>query len=168
MRQRFAVAAIAIGALALSTAWAVTTFNGNTAPSGAHYAQGEGEPTCSVSGLSVSCTGTRIGGVGNTDATLVLSVSYSGVVQCRNRGGQIVEVKTQTTSTTSSNNLTQVKNGQLTVLPVSSSTTQQALESQATCPNGNWTRELQSASVSSFRYTLTFEGFGQPVIAIPS
>lgn len=95
-----------------------------------------------------------------------LSVSYSGVVQCRNRGGQVVEVKTQTTSTTSSNNLTQVKNGQLTVFPVSGSTTQQALESQATCPNGKWTRELQSASVSSFTYTLTFEGFGQPAITI--
>jgi hypothetical protein len=166
MRQRFAIAALA---LAIPTAWAVTSFTGNTAPAGAHYAAGAVEPTCSVSGLTVSCTGTVIGGVGNTDATLALSVSYSATVQCRNNGGKIVNVKTQiTTATPLPDELTDVRNGQLTVSSFSSSppSTQSFLDA-AICPNGNWDKvPLGSPVVSSFTYTLTFDGFDLAAITV--
>jgi hypothetical protein len=41
-------------------------------------------------------------------------------------------------------------------------------EAMATCPNGNWTKELESGTVtlSSFTYTLTFAGFSGPYITI--
>jgi hypothetical protein len=168
MRQRFAIAALAIAALALPTAWAVTTFNGNTAPSGAHYANGEVEPTCSVSGLTVSCTGTAIGGVGNLDATVLLSVSYEATVQCTNKGGNTVDVKTQLTTSGGSNGDTRSRNGTLTVAAISSTATDVNFTSRATCPNGNWTKAVVegTAVVTGFTYTLTFDGFGQPVIVV--
>jgi len=171
MRRRFAIAALAIGALALPTAWAVTNFTGNTAPPGAHYANGSSEPVCSVnqSTLTVSCTGTAISGVGNTDATVLLSVSYSATVQCRNHGGQIVDVKTQSTTSSGSDSDTRVRNGTLTVAAISATGPSDSnFTSRATCPNGNWTKELVagSAAITSFTYTLTFNGFGEPVITI--
>jgi len=49
------------------TAQAETIFENG--PSGAHYAKGSAEPTCTVGADgSVSCTGTQIGGVGHTNA----------------------------------------------------------------------------------------------------
>jgi hypothetical protein len=60
------------------------------------------------------------GGIGNNDANLLLTVSYSATVQCRNRGGQIVDVKTEQTTSSGSDSDTRVRNGQLTVSPVSS------------------------------------------------
>lgn len=156
-------------ALVVPTAWAATTFNSNTAPQGAHYRNGSSEPVCSVSGLTVSCTGTEIGGVGNTDADLLLSVTYSATVQCRNHGGKIVNVKTQTTTDSSSDDFTDVRNGTLYVSEISSSSpTEQSLTQSATCPNGNWTKVLVpgSATVSSYRYTLTFQGYSSPAIVL--
>jgi hypothetical protein len=165
MRQCFAIAALA---LTLPAAWAVTNFTGNTAPSGAHYARGATEPTCSVSGVTVSCTGTAIGGVGNLDASVLLSVSYSATVQCTNKGGNTVDVKTQLTTSGGSDGDTRTRNGTLTVAPISSTATDVNFTSLATCPNGNWTKSVVegTAVVTGFTYTLTFDGFGQPVIVV--
>ncbi|SPA42367.1 conserved exported protein of unknown function [Cupriavidus taiwanensis] len=153
--------------LAAPAAWAETVAaNG---PSGAHYANGSAEPVCSVdSSLDVSCTGTTIGGVGNTNATAILSATYSGTVQCQNRGGQIVEVKTQTTEATSSGTLRPSRNGQLVVPPLSTSApTATELQNAAVCPNGNWTKLLLGGpTLTSFVYTVTFAGFTQPYISI--
>lgn len=169
MRKLFTIAACAIGALALPTAWAATNFGGNTAPAGAHYAQGSSEPTCSVSGLTVSCTGTAIGGVGNTDADLLLSVSYSATVTCTNKGGKTVDVKTQITTGSSSNNDTDLRNGTLYVSPIEVIGPSDAtFIRRASCPNGNWTKALVagSPSVTGYTYTLTFIGYSAPAITI--
>ena len=167
MRQRFALAACAIGTLVLSSAWATTNFGGDASPSGAHYTQNAGEPVCSVNAnLSVSCTGTAIAGVGNLDAILTVTTSYSGVVTCTNNGGNTVEVKTQSTSSSVlPNPVTSSKNGSLTVSPITFGSTS-ALVASADCPNGKWTKTLASATLLSFSYTLTFDGFSQPVITI--
>jgi hypothetical protein len=159
----------ALGSLALSAAWAVTNFGGNSAPAGAHYKQGSAEPACAVSGLSVSCTGTQIGGVGNTDADLLLSVSYSATVQCRNNGGKIVDVKTQITTGSSSDDATDVRNGTLYVSTVGvTGPTDQSFVDAASCPNGNWTKLLVQGSpvLSGFAYTLIFHGYTEPAISI--
>ena len=168
MRHCFALRACAIGALALSTAWAATNFGGNAAPAGAHYANGSFEPVCSVdqSTLTVSCTGTAISGVGNTDAALSLSVSYSATVTCTNKGGNTVEVKTQFTTTSGSDADTRVRNGTLTVRAVSATASTQNFLDRASCPNGNWTKTLTQASVTGYTYTLTFVGFSESVISI--
>lgn len=160
-------------ALALSTAMAAVivtvTFNGNTAPSGAHLANNSPAPNCTVNGSQdVDCNAYQIGGVGNTDADLVLSATYEGTVQCRNHGGQIVDVKTQTTSAITGDSLTKVRNGQLLVSAVGASAPSDAsFEASATCPNKNWTKELLgSPTLLSFTYTLTFDGFVDPVVEI--
>lgn len=148
-----------------------TAFTDLTAPSGAHFRKGSGEPTCAASGLAVSCTGTRIAGVGNTDAELSLTVTYSATVQCRNHGGQIVEVKTQSTTTTPAPDATtELRNGTLTVSPFSaaSAPTEQSFLDAATCPNPNWDKLFLAGSpaVASFTYTLTFEGYPEPAITV--
>jgi hypothetical protein len=169
-QRRFISAACAIGSLAVSAAWAVTNFSGNTAPSGAHYRQGFGEPICTVnSDLSVTCTGTQIAGVGNTDANITTSISYSGTVTCTNRGGNTVDVKTQTTSTTVlPDPVTRVRNGTLIVQDVTfGGDPSTALISQATCPNGNWKKNLSgSPTLESYSYSLTFVGYDQPAIVV--
>lgn len=148
-----------------------TSFVDLTAPSGAHYRNGFAEPTCGVgvANLTVSCTGTAIAGVGNTDADLVLTARYSATVRCRNHGGQIVDVKTQTTTATSADNLTDLRNGTLYVsaITATSPTTQSFLDA-ATCPNRNWTKLLLpgTPALASFTYTLTFHGFTVPAITV--
>lgn len=155
-------------ALVAPAAWADTNFS--NAPSGAHYANGSSEPVCTKdpSTQDVRCTATVIGGVGHTNADVVLSATYSGTVQCRNNGGQIVEVKTQTTQATSAPNLTPDRNGQLTVGPLNvTAPTDEELEAKAKCPNKNWTAELQGhPALVSYVYTLTFKGFDEPAISI--
>jgi hypothetical protein len=156
-------------ALIAPAAWGLTVFP-DRAPNGAHYRQGYGEPVCTISNLTVSCTGTQIAGIGNNDADLSLTVTYSATVRCRNHGGQIVDVKTQTTSTTPApDDATALRNGTLVVAPFSTSNppTSDTLVALATCPNPNWTKELLgTASVSSFTYTLTFQGYTAPAITI--
>ncbi|KQT10877.1 hypothetical protein [Ramlibacter sp. Leaf400] len=163
------VAASSLAVLAVSTSvWADTNFT--NAPNGAHYRQGSVEPVCTISGLNVSCTGTEIAGVGNTDADLVLSVSYSATVDCTNRGGKLVPVKTRITTASSNDEDTDVRNGTLFVsaINVSNPPTEQAFKDAATCPNGNWTKSMPAGSptVSGFTYTLTFDGLNAPVVII--
>jgi hypothetical protein len=148
----------------------LATVNLENAPEGAHFRQGFSAPECIISGLTVSCSGTQIAGVGNTDADVSLAVTYAATVQCRNHGGQIVEVKTQSTTVAPApDELTELRNGTLIVGAFSASSvpTDETFEALATCPNGNWTKEvLGDPSVSSFIYTLTFEGFSEPAISV--
>jgi hypothetical protein len=156
-------------ALALPAAWADTIYaNG---PSGAHYANGYGEPHCASDQnipLTFTCTGTVIGGVGHTNATVNMSVTYTGTVRCRNHGGQIVEVKTQTTEVSNPGKLFSDRNGQLTVPQLTvAAPSATDLTNAAQCPNGNWTRELLGGpTLKSFVYTLYFDRFTQPFISI--
>jgi len=165
--KKSALLAVA-AALALPGAWAETIYaNG---PSGAHYANGSAEPTCGpVQGTNTfSCNSTTIGGVGHTNATAQLSVTYSGTVQCRNHGGQIVDVKSQTTTGTPSLPLYPDRNGQLVVPTLTVQVpTAKTLIDAATCPNGNWTKELQGGVLlTSYVYTVIFNGYTQPFISI--
>jgi hypothetical protein len=157
-------AALAASALVLVGSPASATTNFANAPSGAHYANRSGEPVCTVNGLTVTCTGTAIQGVGNTNATLNLAVTttFSGV--CHNPGTNSKVVEPFSRSETNSNTaaLTASRNGRLAVPAQSVSGPDPA---DFTCPNPNWTAEVTSA-VTSFEYSLTFAGFDQPVILI--
>jgi len=150
---------------------ASTSFN--NAPNGAHFAQGSSEPVCTVSGLTISCTGTQINGVGNTNAGLSLSVTYAATVRCRNNGGKIVDVKTQVEDAGAVDTDLAPKNGNLQVPAIDISSAEAPTEAdflaQATCPNPNWTKSLLpgTPSISSFSYTLTFVGFTAPFITLP-
>lgn len=170
VRQSAAVAASALAVLAVSTAaWATTDFA--NAPNGAHYKAPFVEPVCTLSGMSVSCTGTEIGGIGNRDADLVLSVSYAATVTCTNHGGKTVAVKTQVTTASSDDDDTAPRNGTLYVdaISVSEPPTEQTFKDAARCPNGNWTKAIAagtSPTVSGYTYTLTFDRFTNPFVSI--
>jgi len=155
---------------AVASAAISTSINPAAAPTGTHLQTGT--IGCSVDATTqlVSCTGYELAGVGNANATGSLSTTYTATVQCRNHGGQIVEVKSQLTTAPVSTGSLSPKNGRLTVPPLSSSPVPTAadFEAQATCPNGNWTKELLGGTItlSSFTYTLTFAGFTSPYITI--
>jgi hypothetical protein len=171
MRRIFAIAALALSALLVAATAAsaaiTTTFNPAAAPTGTHVQTGT--PSCSVSGLTVSCTTYELAGVGNTNATANLSATYSATVVCRNSGGNLSDSQHQGTFTqaTTSGQLSP-KNGRLTVpaLSVSAPTEQQFLAQQS-CPNPNWTPEISGAiTLSTFTYTLHFTGFTGNYITI--
>ena len=152
-----------------TTAQAATTFNTSAAPNGTHLQRGSIGCSVNSSGL-VTCTAYELAGVGNANATATLNALYSATVQCRNHGGQIVEVKSQAKSAPTSTGSLSPKNGRLAVPALSSGPVPSAsqFESQATCPNGNWTKELQDGTVTlpSFTYTLHFTGFTGNYITI--
>ena len=159
-----AVLSLLVTAFAAVPALAVTNFD--NAPSGAHYRTGSAEPVCTLSGLTVTCTGTTIGGVGNTNATVNLAVTSTFTGTCTNRGGHLVEPFTESETTTTTSVITSTRNGQL-IVPEQSATGTSSEEFLATfeCPNPNWTATISGTSIS-FLYTLTFAGFTEPAITI--
>jgi hypothetical protein len=169
MKRVCAIAALALSALLLTASMAqaaiVRTIDSANAPSGAHFQSGDA--TCAVGGdgLTVSCTAFELGGVGNTNADLVLTAEYSGVIDCRNRGGNIVESHETTFSDTSAREVTSRKNGRMAV---PSREVSPDLDLAEPCPNPNWTPEFQPGTLTldSFTYTLTFAGFEGAFITI--
>ena len=98
MKRLGLIAALALTLVGLSAGAAVAVTNFDNAPSGAHYRKGSAEPVCTEStvpttgAITVSCTGTTIGGVGNTNADLLLSVTGTANFVCHNPGNDnIVE-----------------------------------------------------------------------------
>ena len=162
------LALVTLAAVLIAPAAWAQTINDANAPSGAHFSTDQPACTVNQATLDVSCTGATIGGIGHTNATAILSATYSGTVQCTNHGGQVVDVKTQSTDATSSGKLTPSRNGQLVVPPLSATApTAQQLLAAATCPNGNWTKQLIAGpTLANFVYTVTFAGFTQPYISI--
>ena len=149
---------LAMTAMPALAATFTPTFNDANAPSGTHLQTGTIE--CVTTGTSVTCPSYELAGVGNADAEATLSTSWTATVQCRNHGGQIVEVKSQVEGVTVESGQIESKNGSLLVPELTSGTapTNEQFEAQATCPNGNWTKETLESSItlSSFTYELTF------------
>ena len=149
------------------------TTNFNNAPTGAHYAQDASEPVCTIDGLTISCTASEIQGVGHTNADLGLLVTYEATVRCRNHGGKIVDVKTQLVDADAFDVDLAAKNGNLQVPSINISSTEAPSEADflaaATCPNPNWRKLLLEGTpaISSYSYTLTFDGFMEPAITLP-
>ena len=151
-----------------ASATITTTFNAAAAPTGTHLQTGT--IGCTVDSLLVTCSAYELGGVGNADATATLAANYTATVQCRNHGGQIVDVKSQAKAAPTTSGRLRSKNGRLGVPSLDSGPVPSAaaFEAQATCPNGNWTKELLNGTValSSFTYTLHFTGFTGDFITI--
>jgi len=163
-----AVLSLLVTALAAVPALAVTTVNLDNAPQGAHFARGATAPICTVTGTTVTCTGTAIEGVGNTNATVQLDVTSTISGVCHNPGvnSQIVEPFSESVTTSTSSTLTSTRNGRL-VVPAQTTTgtsTEDFLETFE-CPNPNWEPEVTS-NVLSYEYSLTFAGFTEPAILI--
>ena len=166
-----AVLALLVTALAAVPALAVTDFS--NAPSGAHYRQGSAEPICTettvptTGAVTVSCTGTTIGGVGNTNADLLLAVTGTADFVCHNPGNEnIVEPHSASVDESVEATLVPSRNGQLIVPAQSVTISPEEAAAQFTCPNPNWTEEFTGFSDLSFTYSLTFVGFDEPAILI--
>jgi hypothetical protein len=140
------------------------------APNGTHYAAGT-SATCSQVGLTISCSSYELAGVGNANAVAVLDADYSATVNCTNKGGNLVEVKSQVESKPVTADALRTKNGRLLVpaLSTGSPPSDREFAAGASCPNGNWTKSVQEGSVtlSGYLYTLTFAGFSAPYITLP-
>jgi len=137
------------------------------APSGTHLQTGS--VGCTETATAVSCTTFELAGVGHTNATVSLSVTYSATIQCTNRGGELVESHDDAVTEVTSAALTSSKNGRLTVPALSSTApTEAEVLEQADCPNPNWTPSVLAGSIqiASFSYSLTFAGFTSPYILI--
>jgi len=162
------MAVLSVFMVGLSTTAAQAVTNFDNAPQGAHYARGNSEPVCTISGTTVTCTATAIAGVGNTNATVELAVTSTISGVCHNPGvnSMVVEPFSESVTESTSSELTSTKNGRLNV-PAQSTTgtsTEDFLETFE-CPNPRWTPEVTS-NVLSFEYTLTFAGFTEPAISI--
>jgi hypothetical protein len=159
-------AAVAFPAAAGATQ--TTTTNPANAPSGTHFKSGTASCSVNSSG-SVTCSGFTLAGVGNTNVTANLSATYSATVVCINGGGNPSDSQHQGTFTQASTSGTlQPKNGNVTVPSLSATApTEQQFLAQQTCPNPNWTPELQGPiTLQSFTYTVQFVGFSGPYITI--
>ena len=150
---------------------AVTDFE--NAPSGAHYRKGSAEPVCTstttptTGAITVSCTGTTIGGVGNTNADLLLEVEGTANFVCHNPGNDnIVEPHSASVDESIEATLVPSRNGQLVVDPRSVTISPEDAAAQFECPNANWREEFTGFSDLSFTYSLTFVGFDEPAILI--
>src|SRR5215216_7931267 len=115
LRKFGIIAVVSLLAVAFAAVPALAATNFANAPSGAHYAKGSAEPVCTLSGLTVSCTGTTIGGVGNTNATVTLAVTSTFTGTCTNPGGHLVEPFTEQETTTTTTNVTSTRNGRIVI-----------------------------------------------------
>jgi hypothetical protein len=141
------------------------SFNSANAPGSAHVANNSDEPLCTVNpNLSIVCRNFVLGGVGQTNATVSLTASYSATIDCTNHGGNLVESHTASFTDSSTATVASTKNGQLRV----SAQTASPFSAPQVCPNPNWTPSIRPGTLvlESFTYTLTFAGFSSPYITI--
>ena len=167
------IAALAMMFMGLSVGAAMAVTNFENAPSGAHYRQSATEPVCTSStvpttgAITVSCTGTQIAGVGNTNADLLLTVEGTANFVCHNPGNEnIVEPHSASVSETTETTLVPSRNGTLVVPAQSVSISPEEAAAQFECPNPNWTEEFTGFTDLSFTYSLTFVGFDAPAILV--
>jgi hypothetical protein len=162
---------LAVGMIAVSASVALAqvapgTYPGSpgaNCPGSSHLASGTIQ--CVVDAdLNVDCSPYVLGGVGNTNATVSLTATYSATIDCTNQGGNLVESHTATFSDSSTATVASTRNGQLRVPAQDAS----PFSAPQVCPNPNWTPSIQEGTLelTSFSYTLTFAGFSSPCITI--
>jgi hypothetical protein len=139
------------------------SFNPANAPASSHLRSGT--PQCVVQdNLDVNCSAYVLGGVGNTNASVSLTATYSATIDCTNHGGNLVESHTASFSDSDVAEVASTRNGQLRVPSQSAS----AFSAPQVCPNPNWTPSIREGTLEleTFTYTLTFAGFASPYITI--
>ena len=77
------------------------SFNSANAPGSSNLKSGT--PSCTVNAdRSIDCSAYVLSGVGNTNADVSLTASYSATIDCTNHGGNLVESHTSNFSADSS------------------------------------------------------------------
>ena len=129
-----------------------------------HIVEGVAAPECSITGTTVTCTGTEIAGVGNNDGVATLDVTATGIVDCNNPSesnqNNPIESHEATFDFSTDTGVIEAKNGRLLVPPLSATapTTLTAEQEATLCPNPNWDAVLREGSVTitSYTYTINF------------
>jgi hypothetical protein len=145
------------------------TINAANGPTGTHFA-GKTSATCTVSGLTVTCSSYQLAGVGNANAQADLTANYTATVDCFNPGtnpNNPIESHTTSFSDNPTTGQLSPKNGKLTV-PSLSSSPSGGLPAATSCPNPNWDPKIRPGTLqlASFTYTLNFAGFAPSYITI--
>jgi len=173
MRRLGLIAVLSTLVVAVSAPAALAQVNFANAPSGTHFRQGSVAPVCTettvptTGAVTVSCTGYTLGGVGNTNANLLLTVEGTADFVCHNPGNDnIVEPHSASVEESVEATLVPSRNGQLIVDPQSVTISPQDAADAFQCPNPNWREEFVGFSDLTFTYSLTFVGFNQPAILI--
>jgi hypothetical protein len=163
--RRILIALTVLLAVGMTATAAMAQINEACAPSGTHLQSGTIGCTVGANGLTVTCSGFQLNGVGNTNATVTLTANYSAIIDCRNPGGNIVESHETDFEDTSTATVPSTRNGRLAVPP---QTANPDLALAEPCPNPNWTPEFQpeTLQLDSFTYTLRFAGFDCDAITI--
>jgi hypothetical protein len=151
----------------------VLTVNFENGPGGAHFVQGTPPPTCTVSGLYVTCPtlAFELAGVGNTNASAALTVFYSAIIDCNNpsennKNNPIESHEGAFSASTSSGDISP-KNGRLTISPLTvEAPTEADILAQADCPNEQWVPEVHEGSLQLVSYTFTVTFAGEDAAAI--
>jgi hypothetical protein len=136
-----------------------------------HFVTGFEPPTCTVTGTTVSCTGSEIAGVGNDNAVATLSVVASGTVDCNNPSeanqNNPIESHETTFDFSVSSPVLEPKNGRLVVpeLSATAPTSLTAEQEAALCPNPQWVAVLRNVAIDSWTYTIVFlDRDGNPIL----
>ncbi|MES2522132.1 MAG: hypothetical protein V4617_05490 [Gemmatimonadota bacterium] len=157
-------------AVAVSSDAVARSIYPDNAPNGTHFQAGT-SASCSITDDAVSCSSYELAGVGNANAEAALSAHYSATVDCTNHGGKMVPVKSQVEGASVSTGELEPKNGRMKVpsLSTGAAPSDEQFENGATCPNGNWTKDVRSGSLAmeSYQYTLTFVTFQAAYIVLP-
>jgi hypothetical protein len=143
------------------------------APNGAHFAQDAVAPTCTITTnpatntISVSCTGTQLQGVGNTNALTSLEVDAEAQILCHNPGSKdkLVEPHTADITADNTNEDTPSRNGRIAISPISVTVSEADVEQQFECPNPSWREEVTTLTVTSVVYTVRFASFNCDVFS---
>ena len=170
MRRIFSLLVSLLALFAFTASAALAAVNFANAPQGAHFTQGSGEPVCVLDTATdtVSCTGTEFAGVGNTNATVALTLVASATVVCRNPGNaRIVEPHTTTVSETTMATVASTKTAASPSRRRARRSRRRTWRRSSIVLNPNWTQDVTDVAVTSFTYTVTFAGFSAPVIALP-
>jgi hypothetical protein len=171
MKRICAMAALAVSALLLMASAASAqvapgtytpdagSFDSANAPGSSHLRSGTVQCVVTVD-LDVNCDAYVLGGVGNTNAVVSLTASYTAIIDCNNPGNNRnnpIESHTADFEAADSETVPSTRNGQLRVPAQSVS----AFDAPQVCPNDRWVPEIRDGTLElvSFTYTLTFAGF---------
>jgi hypothetical protein len=125
----------------------------------AHYKKG-GQPVCTASGATVTCSTGQVTGLGNFDVVVSISFTATQGQLCHNKGNPANVVPGQNPAIGTGGGSVSIpagdiKNGNLTIPSISGTATITAgTAAEAGCPNANWTVTLDGpVTVSGGTYT---------------
>lgn len=103
-----------------------------------------GDPTAEVDGDTVTIEGS-VAGIGNTDETTgVAEVEAVATVECRNKGGKVVDAQEKTLTEQAIATVTETQNGRANV----EATVEFDLDENP-CPNPNWDPSIKELTIVS-------------------